>query len=519
MPILVDRPGITAEAQKEELIKCMAGLDGEWYWFTHYFYTSNKEGVGKDIFPDWEYLYDTLKTILEGGNILIEKSRQMMLSWLLCGHYLHQVQFNPQWSGFCTSRNERLVDDGGENATVRSIFGRILFGWRNQPDWMRQPLKFAHLKISNASEDMDGVIMGESANSRTGSGLAATIFWADEMAFIPRSEDVHSALMGATYDALVYVSTSNLTGNAFHRLRSDPDSGFKVVRLLWNLRPDRDQEWYNRKVKGMSPLQKAKEIDIEYEITTEAHIYPRFKYSTHTTRLEGISRAGKVGFSFDEGYTKGAAFLVTLEAEDGTLYVLEEVYRKRIHVWLEGVIDKARRMEVAAQLWDGNCIDEKGNPVAEPETDWLTIAEVALERYGIEVDFDAKTRKPSVDVTVSLSPESRATANLFTAKGFRVYLAGKDRKERIRKTDTMMIESEVTNKSRLIIARNCTNMISELVRYKWKEVGGVITDTPQDGADHACDALAYKVEETFVETVNRTPHSNIDDGWETDGSL
>ena len=519
MAVLVDRADISAAEQKEVLIKCCQGLDGEWFWFTTYFYTSNKEGVGKDLFPDWEYLYDTLKTIREGGEILIEKSRQMLLSWLLCGHYLHQVQFEPQWSGFCTSRKEMLVDDGGENATVRSIFGRILFSWRMQPEWMKQPLKFAHLKISNQAADMDGVIMGESANSRTGDGISATIFWADEMSKIPRSEDVHSSLIGATYETLLYVSTSNLTGNAFHRLRSNPDSGFKVVRLLWNLRPDRDQAWYERKSASMDAFQKAKELDIVYEVTTDANVYPRFQYGVHTMDPEDIPVDGVLGLSFDEGYTKGAAMYVTMAAPDGTLYLLDEIYQKRIHVWLEGVVDKERRAEIGALLIDGNLLNERGTPIREPETDWLTIAELAVARRGVETNYDPVTRKPDVGISVSLSPESRATSNLFIAAGFKTYLGSKDRRERIRKTDTMMIVSEETNKPRLIISRKCTSIISELVRYKWKEVNGVLTETPQDGNDHGCDALAYKVEEFFVGEAGTVRHSNIDDGWETEGSL
>jgi len=519
LAVLVDRPGITAKEQHEELVRCTMGLDGEWYWMTHYFWTSNKEGVGKALFPDWDYLYSTLKAIREGGNIIVEKSRQMLLSWLLCGHYLHQVQFDGDWSGFCTSRNERLVDDGGENATVRSIFGRILFGWRKQPEWMRQPLKFAHLKITNSAPDMEGVIMGESANSRTGSGIAATIFWADEMAFIPRSEDVHSALMGATYESLVYISTSNLTGNAFHRLRSDEESGFKVIRLLWKLRPDRDQAWYDNKIRGMDVLQKAKEIDIEYEVTTDAHIYQRFAYSTHTERPDDIQIDGKIGMSFDEGYTKGAAFYVTMEKSNGDIVILDEVYYKRIHILLEDELDKGRRRTVAEQLLDGNYLDEKGNQVQEPETDWVTIAEIAAERYGVETRFDPITKKPSIDVSISLSPESRGTSDILRSVGFKTYLAGKNRRERISKTDKMMIISEQTNKPRLRVSQKCRNMIKELGQYRWKEVNGVLTETPRDGNDHACDALAYKVEETYVDVSHSTPHSNIDDGWETEGGF
>lgn len=47
---------------------------------------------------------------------------------------------------------------------------------------------------------------------------------------------------------------------------------------------------------------------------------------------------------------------------------------------------------------------------------------------------------------------------------------------------------------RLFIGSNCTNLVREIATYAWgKDKSGNLTGKPQDGNDHACDALRYAI--------------------------
>ena len=468
-------PRVTNPRQKNELIKC---IEDPWYWFTHYCRTFDKPRQRTALFPDWDYLHDYIRELQKGGKILVEKSRDMMITIATCGWMLYNVQFTPDWSGFVTSRREDEVDDGGDQATTDSIFGVILFGWKNQPIWMQSNLKFSHLKILNLEEGMNSYITGESTNPNSGRGKSVTFKWGDEFAFVPQSEKVHASMSGGAYRTLLYTSTSNLTGNAFHRLRSDPNSGFRVLTYRWDMRPDRTREWYEARKASLSPIDAAKELDIVYEISSPASVYPRYNYELHTAPRENLPFDGELIIGFDEGFAQPGAMYACLLV-DGGLYIVDEFYEAGVHV----KVDEER--------------------LAAGEKDWLSRARYLAMKYN----------KTPGQVTVAMGFESRSAEDIFASAGFRTYRATKDKLGRIKLVDQLMIPDK-TGKPSLIIAQECVNLLWELPRYEHRISGGVMTEMPKDGNDHGCDAIAVVAEYAFGNHEEEPEwYSDVED-WE-----
>lgn len=488
-------PTLTSKDQKEEIIHCM--ID-PWYWFRTYYKTFDKPRKMVRGFPDWDYLHDYVKELERGGNILVEKSRDMMITITTCGFMLYSVQFRPNWSGFVTSRREDEVDDGGPNATTDSIFGVILFGHQQQPDWLAAPLAFTHLRIQNEEPEMHSYITGESANVNAGRGKSVTFKWGDEFAFVPQSEKVHASMSGGNYETLLYTSTSNLSGNAFHRIRTDENSGFRVLTYRWNLRPGRDKAWYEKKIASMDPLTRAKELDIEYEVNSPANVYPRYRYKTHTLPDDRIPEGGEIFLTMDEGFAHPGALYVARYVDD-TLYIIDETYEAGIHIQVDDAADAAG------------------------ERSWLRIAKQKIITYGsyeqqVHIDPHLVAPDDGKNPVIVLGPESRAAADIFRTAGFTPYLASKDKLGRIKKVDQLMIPG-IFGKPRLFIAQSCGNLLWELPRYSRRIVNGVITEAPRDGNDHGCDALACLVE--YLTGGQEQPVgavSNLDD-WETEGMV
>ena len=109
-----------------EYLKCAESVA---YFAVNYCRTLDIETNEIKLFPDYPYLIEFLKDNYIPTNEHIDKSRQMMISWAFMVLFMHDISFKNNIAHFITSRKEDLVDDGGINSTVNSLFGRIRFIW------------------------------------------------------------------------------------------------------------------------------------------------------------------------------------------------------------------------------------------------------------------------------------------------------------------------------------------------------------------------------------------------------
>lgn len=467
MPILSE-----PQTQVTELEKCMVDI---WYWLSKYVYTHDQVTAQTLAYPCWQYQKDYLNQISQPGRFLVEKSRDVMVSWTTILFCLHQLLFNPGWSGFIISRREVEVDDGGEFSTPDSLFGKLRFAYMHLPEWMTGQLRFSHLKISNTEEGMSTYLTGESSNDNSGRGKSATFKWADEFAVIKQSSKVHASMVGGNYRTLVYSSTSNLTGNEFYRLRHDPRSGFKIITIPWSSRPDRDDDWYERESRSMTPLQRAKELDIEYEFSSDLRIYSRFKAAVHSCDIKDMPLdKDEIYITFDEGLAKPGA-MYACKYVNNRLYVLDEKYEAGIHVRLND--------------------SEK----ADGSYDWVDVAKGFESKYGR-------------CVCLTVGQESRAAQDIFTHAGFKTWRPGVDPIVRIGYVDRLMLLDE-ENIPRFLVSNLCENLLWEIPRYEWKTVAGLVIERPKPGNDHGCNAIEVLVEYLFSEYPNQV--SSTSRNWKS----
>jgi len=455
--------------QLEELKKCADPESGLFYWLKHYCWTWDRARKRKAEYPLWPFQRAFLKELEKQGCILVEKSRDLMVTWTVCEYMLWHVQFDPYWTGFATSRREAEVDNGGAAATTASIFGRIRFSWMEQPAWLRTALKFSHLKIVNQEEGMHTEITGESANPHVGRSSDVFFKWGDEFALVEQSEKAHAAMLGGGFNTLLYTSTSNLTGNEFYRLRSKKDSGFRILRYSWEDRPDRNEKWYAAKSASMTSEQKAKELDIQYEITGPALIWKKFDPRIHVRSHDDMPMNVGIGLMFfDEGYAHPGALYYGY-FWGGVLYVVGEIYKAGVQLMHPEVLRD------------------------EMDKDWVGYVEDMIEKFGpIE--------------TICVGHESRGFEDILTARGHSVYRVGKDHLNRIRIVDEML-GSNGNGHPGLLIDEECVELRKEIPKFKWKVVNGLLQDYPAGGVDHGCDSLQCVAE------YLRRDDDNDGDNW------
>src|ERR1700722_5434104 len=132
---------LRAALEEKERRRCAADAE---YWLFKYAKTRDEHAptVTAKPFPDKEYIRELIRFWLRGKMNLIEKSRQMMCSWVLCSLYLWDAQFHTNRLNFLSSKKEEDSD---------RLIQRCFTVWGNQPAFLRAVFpaeySFCHLKF------------------------------------------------------------------------------------------------------------------------------------------------------------------------------------------------------------------------------------------------------------------------------------------------------------------------------------------------------------------------------------
>lgn len=231
---------------------------------------------------------DFLHELIEDQeNGLVEKARDMGLTWLGCAYSVWAWLFVPDNAIGWGSRKEILVDKIGD---PDSIFEKMRLILKRLPDaWLPvgfEPKKHAtHMKLINPE---NGSIVSGEAGDNIGRGGRKNAFLKDEAAHYERAEKIEAAL-GDNTNVQVDISSVNGLGNVYHRRREagtvwvpnakKPDKGVTRVFIMdWRDHPEKTQEWYDqRKAKyereGMAHIF-AQEVDRNYSAAIQNTVIP-----------------------------------------------------------------------------------------------------------------------------------------------------------------------------------------------------------------------------------------------------
>lgn len=240
------------------------------------------------LFPDFPYLKKLFEALRYGGDIHIEKSRQMFISWALMTWFLWEILFLEKEQLLAISAKEELVDDGGKNSTPQSLLGKVRFLYSHLPSFLsidkdgKEALSFKKLCVTNSF--IGSMIKGESSNPNAGRGGNYNRILIDEAAFVPNSEAVFTAARLACKKGIIICSTPNGKGSIHWRIKyGAKDSGFQTLRFHWGDHPHRTEKWYNQRRRSMTDEQIARELDISYEDSVVGRIFTEFNFKKHVS--------------------------------------------------------------------------------------------------------------------------------------------------------------------------------------------------------------------------------------------
>jgi hypothetical protein len=201
---------------------------------------------------------------------IIEKSREVGVTWICCAYAIHGFLFREGWSAGFGSLKREEVDAIGDLDTIlekcRFILDRL-------PAWLlprgyRRDRHALYCRIINP--DTGSSITGEGGDE-LGRGGRKSVFFLDEAARVAHPDRVDMALSYTTR-VRIDVSTPAGPGNSFARRRFS--GKYEVFSFHWRSDPRKSEAWYESQKAKKDPVTIAQELDLDYTASIEGICIP-----------------------------------------------------------------------------------------------------------------------------------------------------------------------------------------------------------------------------------------------------
>lgn len=215
--------------------------------------------------------------------LLVDKPREMGLTWIICAYMLWRWLFTPNWSGFILSRTETEVDDGGTTPDS-SIFGKIRWLQSKLPRYLL-PESFTPKGKKGTQTDMtlkifnpaiQSLLMGSSTNSNAGRSKRFSFTFVDECFYIENFNSVWRALESVS--RVKCFASSAKQGKTFKDFQKMCEEKGDYINLKWQDHPWKDEEWFKElERKAEFDPEVMKEAVVSYAINPKAQYYPEIE--------------------------------------------------------------------------------------------------------------------------------------------------------------------------------------------------------------------------------------------------
>lgn len=281
-------------------------------------------------------------------DMVINKTRQVGMSWLWMCFILWVMVMHPTSRVLVASRKEVEVDDGGDSSSVRSLHGRFRYMYNEKlPPWLRNRcgLKFKKLSINSPR---GGFVAGYAATTDIGRGGTFDLALLDEFAHVDWSRLVWSSVSQACKQGKIVNSTPKGRGNEFFRLVDNAKARMMIhMDYHWTLHPiysmglytDNDgfqrSPWYDAECAKLGAEDMiAQELDMSFDRSISARVYPEFDRRRHLGSVIRNPHADLI-CAWDYGYA-GKTCMVLMQIETYTdrtsIEVLAEHEGSGLHI-------------------------------------------------------------------------------------------------------------------------------------------------------------------------------------------
>ncbi|MEB3206243.1 MAG: hypothetical protein VKK59_02695 [Vampirovibrionales bacterium] len=297
--------------------------------------------------------------ITHGEDFLVEKSRDMGVTWTIMLVFLHSWLFKSGFHALVGSRKEDLVDRRGD---ISTLFGKLRYAISWLPNWLLpegfQPKRHdTHMKLVNPVNG--NTITGESSNDQFGRGGRYTAVLLDEFPFWPM-DDAAWAAVGQSTPCRIAVGTPYGMRNTFARLAHE--TPIQKARIHWRAHPQKDDRWFEQQKKRMTAEEIGRELEINYHLSLSNRVYSGYT-SAHCGRFQPMV-AKRVIRSWDFGFQCPACLFIQINDDGGWRVIREVVGNKTL------LVDFAKRvLAESAALFEGCQFEDICDPAGAQRSD------------------------------------------------------------------------------------------------------------------------------------------------------
>jgi len=198
---------------------------------------------------------------------IILKSRQLGISTLTACHAV--------WLA-CFYRDKNVLVIATKLAVAQNFIKKVKTALRSMPSWLMLPeITSANkqgVEFSNGS-----TIKAVPTSDDAGRSEALSLLIVDEAAFIRNFDELWMGLYStlSTGGRAIVLSTPNGVGDKYHELCTNAQNGeneFNFIKLLWDVHPEREDEWFKSETKNMSKKQIAQELMCDFAASGETFL-------------------------------------------------------------------------------------------------------------------------------------------------------------------------------------------------------------------------------------------------------
>ena len=251
------------QQQVKELVKC--GKDPA--YFLKKFVKIQHPTKGLIKFSTYDFQDDCLKDFVDHRFNIILKSRQLGISTLSAAYAVWLAYFY---------KDKNILIIATKLAVAQNFIKKVKTAIRGLPPWMaltevvgsnKQGVEF-----SNGSQ-----IKAVPTSDDAGRSEALSLLIIDEAAFIRNFDELWMGLYStlSTGGRAIVLSTPNGVGDKYHELCSkaqDGENEFNLIKLMWDVHPERNDEWFNTETKNMSRKQIAQELMCDFAASGETFL-------------------------------------------------------------------------------------------------------------------------------------------------------------------------------------------------------------------------------------------------------
>ena len=222
------------------------------YFARNYVFIKDKQ-KGAIKFKLWEFQEKALRDFQNNRLNIVLKARQLGMTELMAMYVLWFAMFQRDKTVVIVSKHRKAASD---------LVKRVKYAYKKLPQWLKVT-KLVSDNVHTVEFDNDSVIFADSSSENAGRGIACSLFIVDEAAFIPTLEEMWAAVFPSidSGGSCIVSSTPNGSAGQFYNLYQEaPKNGFNPIKLDWDSRPDRDQEWYEKTRLSMSPKKFSQEF-------------------------------------------------------------------------------------------------------------------------------------------------------------------------------------------------------------------------------------------------------------------